>query len=129
MSLSQIVNLGKEVVIKGVTVKTNGITISNLARLVVEHGDTLASVMGGKLDIKNVYHDAPQFVADVIAWGTGATPEKFREESEYASKLSFIDQLTILDAIWDETVPNEAELKKLLDRLETLLPGLVQHQG
>lgn len=129
MSLSQIVNLGKEIPIKGVLVKINGITIVNLARLVVEHGDTLSSVMGGKLDINTVYHDAPQFVADVIAWGTGATPENFRVESSYAAKLSFIDQLTLLDAIWDETVPNEAELKKLLDRLDTLLPGLVQHQG
>lgn len=129
MGLREVISAGREVTVKGHSIKVNGLSLYHLSRLVVEHGDALASIMGGKLSMANVYHDAPKFVADVIAWGTGALDENFQEQSGLAAQLGIIDQMNLVEAVWDETVPSEEELKKLLGRVESMLPGLVQHLG
>lgn len=130
MSLRSILNVGSSVELRGRKVPINGITVQHLAHLVTDHWDTLnALLQHQRSDLEVVCQKSPDFVAAVIAYGTGASEKEFEEECKFAKTLSFSDQFTLLTAIWDETVPDPDALKKLLGRLEGMLVGPVGSQA
>lgn len=130
MGLRDIINIGSVVVVRGKEVPVFGINVVNLSHLVRDHGDTLNSLMQRQSsDFSVIYERSPDFVAAVIAYGTGCSQKDFKEEVEFVKQLSFSDQFTLLTAIWDETVPDPDSLKKFLGRLETMLVGPAQNQA
>lgn len=126
MGLRSVLNVGRTIVVRGQEIKINGVTLSQLAQLVKDHSDTLNNLFReGATDFSAVYKDSPVFVASIIAYGTGTPQAELEEEVRFINdNLSFVDQLQLVEAIWDETVPDGEALKKLLGRLDATLTGL-----
>ncbi len=103
----------------GQSFEVQGLTLTNLGKLVEEYKEPLEALMDAKLDLTQIADKYPEFMAKVIALAANEP-----DEWEKISSLPFPTQLLAFEACWDLTIPDYDALKKLIERIQGLIPKL-----
>lgn len=103
----------------GQSFEVQGLTLTNLGNLIAEYKEPLEALMDAKLDLSNVAEQYPEFMAKVIALAANE-PDQW----EKISAMPFPTQLLAFEKCWDLTIPDYDALKKLIERIQGLIPKL-----
>lgn len=103
----------------GQSFEVQGLTLTNLGNLVAEYKEPLEALMESKLDLTNVAEKYPEFMAKVVALSANE-PDQW----EKISTFPFTIQLLAFEKCWDLTIPDYDALKKLIERIQGLIPKL-----
>jgi len=113
------------------TVTVRGLNFTDLSQLLNDHGPALvliysrvyAEVMAGKLDqqkvgdlIQTTLMETPRLIGDIIAIAAGEP-----DAADMALKLTPGVQLELMSAIIGHTLVSEAEVKKLVEAVTTMM--------
>lgn len=135
--------------INGTTVTFRGLSLADLAKIVPRHGAQMALMFGkvyqgGVIEADSISTiarvlavEAPDLMAEVIAL---ASDDDTPKAIEVAKRIPFSTQITILDAIYQNTFSSEADVKKLREvitrmvlsaalAIEQMTPGLLSGAG
>lgn len=94
-----------------------GLTLTDIGKLVIEYKEPIEALMENRLDLNSIADSYPEFMAKVIAFGA-----KEPESWENVKNLSFSVQLFAFEAIWDLTIPDYTALGKLIGRIKGIIP-------
>jgi len=103
----------------GQSFEVQGLTLTNLGKLVEEYKEPLEALMDAKLDLTQIADKYPEFMAKVIALAANE-PDQW----EKISSMPFPTQLLAFEKCWDLTIPDYDALKKLIERIQGLIPKL-----
>lgn len=92
----------RTVPVRGADVEVTGVDLFDLVRLIGRF-QGMEGLLDGGLSITSIQAMGPEFVAAVIAAGTGQPGNP--EAEAVAARLSLHDQLGLLSAIIEETMP------------------------
>jgi DNA-binding transcriptional regulator PaaX len=103
----------------GQSFEVQGLTLNNLGKLISEYREPLEALMESKLDLTNVAEQYPEFMAKVVALSANE-PDQW----EKIASFPFTLQLLAFEKCWDLTIPDYDALKKLIERIQGLIPKL-----
>ncbi len=103
----------------GQSFEVQGLTLTNLGNLIAEYKEPLEALMDAKLDLSNVAEQYPEFMAKVVALSANE-PDQW----EKIASMPFPTQLLAFEKCWDLTIPDYDALKKLIERIQGLIPKL-----
>ena len=115
--LKDIVVSKRKIEIDDQSFEVRGLTLTDLAHLLVDYREPLDKLMEGKVDFTEVADTYPDFMAKVIA-----TAAEEPEEWEKVKQLGFATQLLAFEACWDLTIPDYKALGKLVERIKGVIP-------
>lgn len=118
-SLLDLAGVGRTVTVRGLDIPVTGISAKGLAVLFGRFPQLVDAVTGAGLDLSSLADLGPDVLAAVIAAGTGH-PGDAKAEAVAAS-LSMSDQLSLVEAIGQETFAGDAQ--NFMARLERLAAG------
>lgn len=101
-SLMDIAPSHRTVLVRGTDVEVTGVGVSGLTHLIGRF-QGMEGLLDGGLSVASIQAMGPEFVAAVIAAGTGS-PGDAKAEA-VAAKLPLHDQIGLLSAIIEETMP------------------------
>jgi len=99
--------------------EVQGLTLTNLGLLIAEYKEPLEALMDAKLDLTEIADKYPEFMAKVVALAANE-PDQWEKISE----MPFPTQLLAFEKCWDLTIPDYDALKKLIERIQGLIPKL-----
>ena len=99
--------------------EVQGLTLANLGKLIAEYKEPLEKLLDAKLDLTDIADQYPEFMCKVIALSANE-PDQW----EKISKFPFPTQLLAFEKCWDLTIPDYDALKKLIERIQGLIPKL-----
>lgn len=99
--------------------EVQGLTLSNLGKLIAEYKEPLEALLDAKLDLTNIADQYPEFMAKVISLSANE-PDQW----EKIQTFPFPTQLLAFEKCWDLTIPDYDALKKLIERIQGLIPKL-----
>lgn len=105
----------------GQSFEVQGLTLTSLGKLIAEYKEPLEALMEGKLALDSIADKYPEFMAKVIALSANEP-----DEWEKISSLPFPTQLIAFEKCWDMTIPDYDALKKLIGRIQGLIPKLAE---
>lgn len=103
----------------GQSFEVQGLTLNNLGKLIAEYKEPLEALMEGKLALENIAETYPEFMAKVISLSANEP-----EEWEKINSFPFPTQLLAFEKCWDLTIPDYEALKKLIERIQGIIPKL-----
>lgn len=101
--------------------EVQGLTLTHLGKLITEYKEPLEALMESRLQLDSIADKYPEFMAKVIALSANEP-----DEWEKISSLPFTIQLTAFETCWDLTIPDYDALKKLIRRIQDLIPKLAE---
>lgn len=140
MSLKEL-NFGQKVVkTTGGDVTVRGLTFPDITKLVRMHTAEVTMLFGEANDITKksdaeqdytafvakLLHTAPKLACTIIAMGAGedTSEEELKKAAEVVSKFPFGVQLTLLNAIGEETFAVEGGAKKVFEIVMGMMKGV-----
>lgn len=119
-SLLDLAGVGRTVSVRGLDIPVTGISARGLAVLFARFPSLVDAVTGAGLDLSSLADLGPDVLAAVIAAGTGHPGSEQAEA--VAASLSMADQLSLIEAIGQETFAGDAG--NFMKRLEALAAGV-----
>jgi DNA-binding transcriptional regulator PaaX len=101
--------------------EVQGLTLTHLGKLIAEYKEPLEALMESRLELDNIADKYPEFMAKVVALSANEP-----DEWEKIASLPFTTQLTAFEKCWDLTIPDYDALKKLIGRIQGLIPKLAE---
>ncbi len=116
-SLLDIAPAGRTVPVRGTDVAVTGVSAAALVGLLRRFPTLLTAFAGGSLTADAIADAAPDAIAAILAAGTGSSGDQAAETA--AAGLAVGDQLSLLSAVVEETLPDGVE--GFTQRLEGLV--------
>lgn len=118
IKIKDLLPAGREVPVGTGKAELRGLTLDHITRLLDKHGDALSSLFESEgKDFTSVVANAPGLVADALAMALGAEGQE-----DDIRKLPGSNQVELLLALWEETIPDVKKLKELLSGAMAALP-------
>ncbi len=110
--LQELVASTVKVEVQGVMLNVRGLCLEEVIELTKDYFDELAKVFSGEMSFLDAIQAAPDLAAVIISLALDEP-----NETETAKKLPVGVQLVVLEKIWDLSIPDQAALGKLMDRI------------